>query len=235
MAAITIAREYGSCGAAIGAQVAERLGWRYIDDELIYLVAARAGVDDGQVRPYDQDSFSRFTSLAHDWMTMIDLVSPRVVARSLESANDPDAQLSPELHRFYSGRYLTLLQQMMSAVAAEGKAVVMGRGAHVILREMPGCLHVRLVSPWDVRVRRVALREGVNDSEAARMIHRRDGAVTRYLHHYYRVNGTEPHLYDLVLNTARMTQNEAVRLITEAASQRGNQYHMSNHNLRQSA
>lgn len=36
MAVITISREHGSRGAAIGARMAETLGWPYVDDDLIF-------------------------------------------------------------------------------------------------------------------------------------------------------------------------------------------------------
>ncbi len=43
--AVTIAREYGSGGAEVGRRVAERLGWKFVDREIIERVAAMGNVD----------------------------------------------------------------------------------------------------------------------------------------------------------------------------------------------
>jgi cytidylate kinase len=43
MRAVTISREYGSGGGEIAARLAQRLGWRLIDHELIRQVARLLG------------------------------------------------------------------------------------------------------------------------------------------------------------------------------------------------
>ena len=42
---VTVGREFGSGGAAIARQVAERLGWKLLDDALVRDIAARARID----------------------------------------------------------------------------------------------------------------------------------------------------------------------------------------------
>jgi cytidylate kinase len=215
MAVITISREYGSRGAAIGAQVAERLGWRYVDDDLIFLVAHRAGIGDHQVRAYDQEGFSRLRVLAHDCVAMLESLSPPLVGQT--TGMPDEMQLPVELKRFYSGRYLHLVEQMIRALAARGRVVIMGRGAQVLLRDTPGSLHVRTVAPLAVRVRRVAREESLDEREAARRIRRRDGAAARYLRHFHRVDWNDPLLYHLTLNTGALCEKDVVRLILQAA------------------
>jgi cytidylate kinase len=128
-----------------------------------------------------------------------------------------DVQLPVELRRFYSARYLHLVQQMIRALAARGRVVIMGRGAQVVLRDFPGSLHVRTVASLEVRIGRVAREEGVGEREAARQIRRRDGAVARYLRHFHRVDWDDRFLYHLILNTGGLIEKEAVRLILYAA------------------
>ena len=215
MAVITISRQHGSRGAAIGAQVASRLGWRYVDDDLIFLVAHRAGIGDRHVRPYDEEAFSRLRILVHDCVAMLEPPVPPLLA---EVAGMPDeVELPVELRRFYSARYLQLVQQVILALAARGCVVIMGRGAQVVLRNFPRSLHVRTVAPLEVRIRRVSREEGLGKREAARRIRRRDGAVARYLRHFHRVGWDDPLLYHLILNTGALRENDAVQLILHAA------------------
>jgi len=51
---ITIAREYGSGGAAIGQELAADLGWRLLDRELILELARRAHVQPSEVSQMDE-------------------------------------------------------------------------------------------------------------------------------------------------------------------------------------
>jgi CMP/dCMP kinase len=111
-----------------------------------------------------------------------------------------------------------LVQQMIRALAAHGRVVIMGRGAQVVLRDAPRTLHVRTVAPLEVRIRRVAAHEAVGEREAARRIRQRDAAVARYLRHYYRIDWDDPRLYHLTLNTGFLGEAEVVRLILHAAS-----------------
>jgi cytidylate kinase len=215
MTVITISREHGSRGAAIGARVAETLGWRYVDDDLVFLVAHRAGVGDQHVRAYDQEGFSRLRVLAHDCAAMLESLGPPPLGQT--TGMPDEMQLPVNLERFYSARYLHLLQEMIRALAALGRVVIMGRGAQVVLRGAPRTLHVRTVAPLEVRIRRVAQDEGIGEREAARRIRRRDRAVARYLKHFYRVDWNDPLLYHLTLNTAALREDEAVRLILSAA------------------
>jgi cytidylate kinase len=215
MAAITISREYGSRGAAIGARVAERLGWRYVDDDLIFLVAYRAGIPAESVRAYDQEVFSRLRTLAHDCVAMLEAPGPPVLGQTVGRPDEIEMPL--ELRRFYSSRYLRLVQQVILALAASGRVVIMGRGAQVLLHGLPWILHVRTVAPRPVRVGRVAEDEALASGEAARRIRRRDHAVARYLRHFYGVDWEDPLLYHLILNTGALTEEEATRLVLQAA------------------
>jgi cytidylate kinase len=215
MAVITISREHGSLGAAIGARVAEHLGWWYVDDDLVFLVAQRAGIPDQDVRPYDQEAFSRLRAFAHDCVALLESLTPPLLGQTVGTPDE--MQLPVELKRFYSARYLHLAQQMIRALAARGRVVILGRGAQVVLRDAPQALHVRTVAPLAARVARVARDEGVDGREAARRIRRRDRAAARYLRHFYREDWGDPLLYHVILNTANLTEPEAVRLILQAA------------------
>lgn len=57
---ISIDREYGSGGHAIGKMIAERLGLQFYDSELVYLTASQSGLTPDYIRKHEQQLSSRF-------------------------------------------------------------------------------------------------------------------------------------------------------------------------------
>ena len=54
MGVVTISRQYGSDGRSVGFKLAEKLGYLYMDKELIVEVARRAGVPVEEVERFDE-------------------------------------------------------------------------------------------------------------------------------------------------------------------------------------
>jgi cytidylate kinase len=113
------------------------------------------------------------------------------------------------------------VQNAIRYVANQGRVVIMGRGAQVILRDQPGALHVRLEAPWEDRVQRVKQRydlrgEGAR-TEAQNLIARRDAVSADYVRRFYDVDINDAMLYHLVLNTGKLSFEAAAQLIVAAA------------------
>ncbi|MGN1249128.1 MAG: AAA family ATPase, partial [Candidatus Spyradocola sp.] len=53
---ITISREFGSGGRSIGKALAQRLGWKYYDKELVKEVALESGFDAGYVEEHGENA-----------------------------------------------------------------------------------------------------------------------------------------------------------------------------------
>jgi cytidylate kinase len=114
--------------------------------------------------------------------------------------------------------YREAVQSVMLELAAEGDVVIVGRAGQAILRGRPGVLHVRVIAPPDVRARRVAEADGISIEAAAARISASDEHRRRYLRRFYRVRWDDPDLYDLVINTARISVPAAAELICLALS-----------------
>jgi Cytidylate kinase-like family len=103
-------------------------------------------------------------------------------------------------------------------LAALGNVVVIGRGANIITRELDRAFHVRLVASFDERVARIREREQLDEQEAARFVRRTDDGRRRYVKKYYGEDIEDPLLYDVVINTDRISVFEAARMIADAVS-----------------
>ncbi|RKY04033.1 hypothetical protein DRP77_04950, partial [Candidatus Poribacteria bacterium] len=160
MAVITISRQYGSGGDEIALKVAERLGYDHVNKELISEVARRARVPESEVERLDEKgegAISRFLSklfsserylsyLGSAYWEMAPPCYPSEPVPSMSFLNRED------LLKFLKATILDLYER--------GNVVIVGRGGQAILRGKPGVIHVRIVAPFEARVRRVAAMTG---------------------------------------------------------------------------
>ena len=100
--------------------------------------------------------------------------------------------------------------QVLRAIRARGRAVIMGRGAHLVL---PDALRVRLVAPLDLRVERVAELEDRPVAEAHREVLSVDRQRAQFVRGHFGMDPHDPDFYDLVVNTGGMSLDHAAHLV----------------------
>lgn len=99
-------------------------------------------------------------------------------------------------------------------LAALKNVVIVGRGGQVILKDIPGTLHIKVIAPYATRVGRLMEQRGYEDNDAKRIIRQKDRDSAGYLNTYFDADWNDSTLYDLVINTRGMTLDESVDLIT---------------------
>jgi len=109
--------------------------------------------------------------------------------------------------------YGHLIRAAVYEFAANDNAVIVGRGAQVILKDIPGTLHVRVFAPYTTRVNRLTDQTGDEKKNAEWDIRQSDRNSSGYIHTYFNVDWDDSELYDLVLNTRTMTLNNCVEMI----------------------
>lgn len=113
-------------------------------------------------------------------------------------------------------RYLTYVQAVIWEMAAQDKAVLVGRGAPFVLRGIRHALRVRITAPAGPRAQRVEHQQGLIHEAAVDLVRQSDHERASRLRFLYHVDWDDPLLYDFVLNTERIGVPEGVRLIREA-------------------
>lgn len=102
--------------------------------------------------------------------------------------------------------------------AERGKVVMRGWGATCVLRSVPHVVRVRVTRPFEARVRWVMNDlETDNRASAEAEIRRSDAAHASRMHATYGVTWGDPLLYDLVVNTDRLSVESAAQLILQLA------------------
>lgn len=114
--------------------------------------------------------------------------------------------------------YIQVVGQVIHELAAEGGIVIVGRGGQVVLRNNPRVLHVRILSSLDVRIQRICDYRGISPDAASAQIETSDKTRKNYLRRAYQTDWDDPAMYDLILNTDRMSLATAAEIICQAAA-----------------
>jgi cytidylate kinase len=187
---VTIEREFGSGGGGIACQLAHRLGWKLWDHQLTCEIAKRAQVPESAVALCDERVDSRLYRLAKTfWRGSYE--------RSMPMAN---------AHAFDTDRMMTMVGEIMSAIAAEGNAVIVGRGSPFFLRERDDTFRVFTYAPHDEKIRRLRAM-GKGRAEAEDLVENVDKERIAYIKHYFNADWPVRALYHLMINTAVGDEN----------------------------
>jgi cytidylate kinase len=185
---ITISREAGALGTSLGRAVADQLGFRLWDQELVQRIAEQSGASETLFRAVDE----------HARGAIEDLLAGILLGDS-----------------FTEKEYVAQLMRVVHAIAQHGSAVVVGRGAQFVLTP-DAAFRVRVIAPIDARVRNLASARGLSEREARAEVERIDRERLGFVRHHFQADGADPHAYDLVVNSATIPLAEATGLVVSA-------------------
>lgn len=97
--------------------------------------------------------------------------------------------------------FTALMQSALLNHAVRDNIVIMGRGANLLLKDIPHVLSIRIMAPMAERVQRIMQREAVNQVTAQWMIKKIDQERSCFLYSMYGKHAETPDGYDLVINT----------------------------------
>jgi cytidylate kinase len=203
---ICISRADGAGGEDVGREVASRLGFRYIDEEVVDRAAERGGVDASSV----SDAEKRRSTLRR----LLDATGPVSEVRQVTPVDDPEWKYIQTESRSEALR--GLIREAIKESADEGQVVIVAHAASYALAGRPDSLRVLVTGSPDERGRRLAGSElGADDSASA--VRSSDKARASYLREFYGVENELPIHYDLVINSDRLTTSQAAEVVAAAS------------------
>ncbi len=185
---ITISRLPGSNTEKIVEALSEKLGFEVFDARLVELLAKDAKLSAAMVESLDEKNVSKMD----EWMK-----------------------------GFTSGRYLGpeefigRLVRIISSIGSQGRGIIVGRGAGLMLPPEK-CLRVLLVAPLEARIVNLAKQLKIPQEQARLRIIQKEADSKAYIRKYFKVEMTDPLLYDLVVNTAGLKTAVVAELIMTA-------------------
>ena len=113
-------------------------------------------------------------------------------------------------------RYMTYVEAIVYEMAARDDVVLVGRAATIHLRGVGHTLRVRISAPEKVRAERIHHEQGLTQDAALDWVRQSDHERASRVKFLYHLNWDDPLLYDLVLNSERLSAARGARLVDEA-------------------
>ena len=196
---ITVSRESGARGGTIARRVGRKLGWQVYDQELLEYMA--------------QEAINRPGGLDAAPTTPADWAEARVQQLLREGALSEHPSILN-------------LARVVLALASQGQAVMIGRGAGCVLpRETT--LNVRIVAPLHERIAYMGQWLRLTVEEATERVRLRDERRREFIANNFHRDPADVHQYDIVLNSSLLGEDVCAELIAQAARARAAQLSQS--------
>lgn len=205
MAVITISRAWGSLGDEVAHLACDKLGYQYFDKKAM----AQIGKEMGMPVELVQDA-ANFKPQGPKTLREAFGSTQRI------TGGDPSSWYFPARTDALEGISAANLMDMINAGYNKGNVVIVGRGGMAALQGKPGVLHVRIIAPTALRVKRIAEREKLSQEEAQSRVKARDLSDVQWIKRHFGLDSHDPQLFDLVINTARIQPADAADLILKA-------------------
>ncbi len=218
---ITVARQIGSRGDWIAEQVAAKLEYDYVDRRLVEEIAQITDTSAEEVERYDEKGEGPVKHFLK--RLLVPEVAPGTFPLSA-------AAYAPEFGREFSyvreynasaatyldrGTYQLLITTLIQDFGQTGRAVIVGRSSQIILADHPAACHLKIVAPLAERIERIMQTREMDRNNARKLIEQHDNWRKDYLRNAHKADWDDPLLYDLTINTGRMTPEAAVHIIVD--------------------
>ncbi len=205
MAVITISRQLESGGDEIAHRLCDKLGYQYFDKNAMVQIGREIGLDASIIQ--EAANFRPAPkSLLERWFGS----TPRL------TGGDPSSWTFSARNDALQELTVANLMALIQAGYERGNVVIVGRGGMAALQDKPDVLHVRVLAPLELRVKRLQEHEGLSETEAQLKIKERDLSDVDWIHRYFGLDSHDPALFDLIINTSKITPPAATDLIIQA-------------------
>jgi cytidylate kinase len=203
---ICVSHATGAGGTELGRVVADKLGFRLVDEEIVTRAA-----ENQKVTVEDLADVERRKSLLS--RILREMAVGTAMGPGEIYVTGYAAELQPDKNSLRA-----LIRQSISETADEGNVVIVSHAASYALTERDNVLRVLVTASHDTRVRRLAEANGVDEKQATKSIDAEDAGRADYLKRFYGVSAELPTHYDLVLNTDRIPADKLSEVVVHATS-----------------
>ena len=154
------------------------------------------------------------------------LLSREVLLDASEHFHIPEVKLIRSIHdapsvldRFSHGRlrFISYIQSALTSLVRNDNVVYHGLAGHLLIKNVPHVVKVRIVADIEDRVEAEMKREGMGYAEARALLLKDDEERRGWTQSLYGVDPWDASLYDLVIRIHKLTIEDAVDFISQTA------------------
>ncbi|MDD3415755.1 MAG: cytidylate kinase-like family protein [Lachnospiraceae bacterium] len=194
---ITIGRQFGSAGREIGEKLAEQLGIKCYDKELLARAAKESGLCKEVFENHDEKPTSSFLynlvmdtySFGYNSSTYVDM---------------------PVSHKVFLAQFDTIKK-----LADEGPCIIVGRCADYALANYSNCINIFIHGEMETRVKRIAEKYQLTPEKAKDMIIKKDKQRSSYYNYYSSKKWSHSDTYDLTIDSGILGIDGTVQLLKQ--------------------
>lgn len=201
---ITISRELGSGGHTVGQKLAEKLGIRFCDKEVIQ----------GLVKQFNltPTAIERMKGQKKNWFA--DFVKYLSPGQGAAVFSPEDGVYGKEYNPDVTTDDIFLAErEIILGLAEESSCVITGRTGFFVLKNFPNKVNIFLTASLEHRIERVMRKQCLERSVAEDVINEVDKGRVNYVKRYAGVDRYDARNYDLVMNMDELSEDEAVDII----------------------
>jgi len=187
---ITIEREYGSGAAEIAQLLAQRLDWKLWDQELTAEIARMAHCKASAIEEREERRDPLYYRLLKSF-----------ARGAYEGSSKVDPIMLDPLQALNADTIVRISRHVVERAAADGKCIIVGRGAQHFLQDREDALRFFLYAPREDKVQRLT-SQGTNQSEAEHLVDTVDRERAAFIKTYFHVEWPNRPVYHAMLNTA---------------------------------
>ena len=201
---ITISREVGSGGRTIGRKLAEKLGVRFSDKDLIAALQKNLNLT--------ADSIEELKGKKKRWLDdFIQMVAPVPMSGMLVDGDSDyisEYNLSLSVNDVFEAE-----REILNGIADEGSCVIAGRSGFFVLKGRPNKVDVLITASREKRIARIMDKQNLSRQKAEEVIDSVDKARDNYVQRYTGQSRYDARNYHIVLNMDYITEDQAVAMI----------------------
>ncbi len=192
---ITISRMTGCDAREVASKIVDNLNekygtakWKWVDKDIIYSIAKELNTESQRVENY------------YEGIKLSNL-SEMIMAFSGGFVSDM--------------RIKKAIREVVLSICKEGYVVIVGRGGVSIAHEIKDSLHIRLIAPYEWRVRNVMRKKTLNQSQAEKFVHETDEKRNDLIKTFLEKKSENiESLFDASINRYSFDVEETARIIT---------------------
>ncbi len=199
MAIITIARQFGAGGRTLGAMIAKKLDYQFLDDALIQELARIARVTPNTIKNIERSGGGLISKMISS------MISKDYMERL---TGDKIGYMDEDI-------YVEKLREVITGFAKKDKVVILGRGGQYILSDWDNAIHVLLIANEKDRIKFMQKHYNLSGKKALQLVKDDEKRRKNLYSKFGRKDYDSPELYHVVINTSRVSLDQGVAIICD--------------------